>query len=305
MTSANTSHRVNHKLEPSDEQTEHAAKYQTYLGYTDRLSQANPEVFKELANILLTSGSDTDHWKQRFQEHDMAPAHIQSFKKAASGMTEDDRNTVAQETANIIAKPLEARINRWSNERLDLLDETDSLDHDSYKLMLSHEANDAALLMEQLKGDVQETLVNGASDELAQAVGHIAYLIHQVDNAEDLQVMEYHHRSPHGDELQQLADHRTDLLDQRFQEHIASHHPQVNETPATGDDFQETFRNFTSGYRKGDIERLAHRYASESADREIRPADSHTLPEHRDAWSAHFQEIYHQLAYPPSPDSST
>ena len=79
----------------------------------------------------------------------------------------------------------------------------------------------------------------------------------------------YSFPSVHNDDTHRIAQHRLNLLEHRFREHLTNEHPDISAVDPQNPDVQEAFRDFSQSYLPGDVDRLAYHYAQEAARNEI------------------------------------
>lgn len=310
MTSPNTHHGTRYTPEQTEAELEHAQDYHAFLDYANNLADNHPEVFDDMALLMLTNGDDVNHWQRRFQEADLAPAYTYAFSQATKDLDDEHRDDTAHYTAALLTKPLEAQLNHLAAQRLLSISHDDPLDPESHRLILAYTSQDTTQHMNELRQSIKSALAETDRQELSQALNDVAYLIHKLDYADTIPEPEASYQSPYADLLRDLSQHRTDLMDQRFKDYVAVNHPNLEGASPSDESFQETFHTFTSNYRDGDRERLARLYATQAATTQVPATGNHTLYEYRSAWSSHFSDIYMKLAYPsgdskPDPQQAT
>ena len=257
-------HRTRHHTEDAaDQEDDYDTKVEILTRYTEKLAESHPELLRDLSALQHHHGRDQTDWNAKFQEPDAGARYSHAFRLATDGMNEHERHYAASETAATLSYPTQSRMEDLRTEvtyyKAD--DPTsDKLDPTSHRSLLHLNAIHATDMLYHCHRDLTQALMETDRQQVQSALHNLAYTSHMADRAHE----GYLPSNTDGvlaERIEQVAHHRRDLLDARFNEYLADHNQTANDPSEP--DFQEAFREFSKDYRSGDTERLALHYAQQ------------------------------------------
>ena len=278
-----------------DETLGHDTKVDILSRYTEKMAESHPHILQDLILLNNHKGRDQTDWDQKFQEPDLPAQYTHAFRTAVNDMADHEKAYAAHETAHAIGYPLESKLedlnteitfHKASNYTKDILDPR------SHRALLHHTAVVTQQLLEEQRAELAEGLKHLHNHDVKQTMLAMAYTRDTIDKVKEGFTFPFQHRL--SGEFQQITQERAELLDQRFQEHLADQYPELTGQSPREPEFQEAFRNFGKDYLGGDVHALAFRYADRTVG--ISNPRDFTKEQHQDHTA-----IYHNLSELPAP----
>ena len=288
-------HQASHQLEANDEQLDYQTKVDVMTRYTQKLNETHPEVLDDLVLLHQHRGRDSTNWNDKFNQHDLPAQYTQAFKLSTADMEENQRDYAATETANTLTTPLESKLEDFITQ-VTYSHDQDKLDPVTHRQMLNLTAKVAHNVLNDCRQTLAEAFMHQDKDELQGAMTLAAYTRHQLDSAHEGRIHTFQtHYEPEG--FKNLADHRQELMEHRFTEHLKNEHPELQNTSPSDARFRKAFREFAKDYLDPDVERLAIKYSEDSADLTVHFSQYDNTHEFAEAWQTErikaLQDILH------------
>ena len=139
----------------------------------------------------------------------------------------------------------------------------DILDPDSHRELLHLTGLVARQLLEEQRAELAEAFDHKHNEDVKQVMLAMAHTSSSIDRAKDGFTSAYQYQ--HLDDFKRIQEHRTEIMDDRFQKYLTAEHPDLTDPSPSGPGFQEAFRTFAKDYLEGDVHTLALRYAGSAA----------------------------------------
>ena len=275
-------HQASHQTEADDGQLDYQTKVDVMTRYTEKMGDTHPQVLEDLILLNQHRGRDGTDWNNKFIQHDLPAQYTQAFKLSTADMDDHQRDYAAAETAQALTAPLESKLQDFVTQ-VTYSNDHDKLDPVTHKQMLNLTAKVTHNVLNDCRHTLAEALMHQDKDELQDAMTLAAHARHQLDKANEGRT--YTFQTRHDPEaFKDLADHRQELMEHRFTNHLKEQHPGLEHSSPADASFRKAFREFAKDYLEPDVEKLAMKYSQQSADLTVHFSQYDNTQDFSEAW---------------------